>query len=112
MDKILKKAVSFQIFKCVYSRIIKCDIHFFNRRSTATRINDKVLGSYEPLSILHVKTLKMVISTSVWNAQHPNAGQNIQHPPIKKVPYLYDNYTSARRRYAPHDVAMKNENKI
>ena len=25
------------------------------------------------------KTLKMVISTSVWSAWHPNAGQNIQH---------------------------------
>ena len=23
--------------------------------------------------------LKMTISTSVWGAQHPNAGQNIQH---------------------------------
>ena len=26
------------------------------------------------------KTLKMTISTSVWSAQHPNAGQNIQQP--------------------------------
>ena len=25
------------------------------------------------------KKLEMLISTSVWNAQHPNAGQNIQH---------------------------------
>ena len=23
--------------------------------------------------------LKMTISTSIWSAQHPNAGQNIQH---------------------------------
>ena len=28
---------------------------------------------------LPLKTLKMKISTSVWGAQHPNAGQNIQH---------------------------------
>ena len=29
------------------------------------------------------KTLKMTISTSVWSAQHPNAGQNIQHTHVR-----------------------------
>ena len=28
------------------------------------------------------KTLKITISTSVWRAQHPNAGRNIQHATI------------------------------
>ena len=32
------------------------------------------------LSCFAEKTLKMTILTSVWNAQHPNTGQNIQHP--------------------------------
>ena len=29
-------------------------------------------------SFLSLKTLKMTISTSIWSAQHPNAGWNIQ----------------------------------
>ena len=29
-------------------------------------------------SFLPLKTLKMTISTSIWSAQHPNAGRNIQ----------------------------------
>ena len=32
------------------------------------------------LSFLPLKTQKITISTSVWSAQHPKAGQNIQHP--------------------------------
>ena len=30
-------------------------------------------------SFLAQKMLKMTISTSVWGAQHPSAGRNIQH---------------------------------
>ena len=30
--------------------------------------------------VLQLKMLKMTISTSVWHAQQPNAGQNIQQP--------------------------------
>ena len=30
------------------------------------------------------KMLKMTISTSVWSAQHPNAGQNLQQPPLPR----------------------------
>ena len=31
------------------------------------------------LSFLPLKTLKKTISTSIWSAQHPNTGKNIQH---------------------------------
>ena len=31
------------------------------------------------------KTLKKPISTSVWSAQHPNAGQNIQQTGVDAV---------------------------
>ena len=31
-----------------------------------------------------------IFSTSVWGAQHPNTGQNIQHPPVS----LYSSYAS------------------
>ena len=39
--------------------------------------------TYVPLFIniafKHKKTVKIDISTSIWSAQHPDAGQNIQH---------------------------------
>ena len=44
------------------------------------------------LSFFAAKTLKMNISTSVWSAQHPHAGWNIQHLWLFKG-YLFDDVT-------------------
>ena len=55
----------------------------FDERFGAKKI--RFLLSFTPkrllftfFSFLAQKTLKMKISTSMWGAQHPNAGQNIQ----------------------------------
>ena len=41
-------------------------------------------------SFLPLKMLKMTISTSVWQGQHPKAGQNIQHlGPAHKFTFIY-----------------------
>ena len=40
------------------------------------------------------KTLKMVILTSVWSAQHPNAGRNMQH--LTKFKLWFENVTYLR----------------
>ena len=39
------------------------------------------------LAFLAQKILQMTISTSVWSAQHPNDGQNIQHLCTLKVSF-------------------------
>ena len=40
------------------------------------------------VKLLSKKTLKMTISTSIWGAQNPNAGRNIQHTPLKRIKEL------------------------
>ena len=39
------------------------------------------------LFFLFFATLKMTILTRVWNAQHPNAGRNIQQLPFWQLSY-------------------------
>ena len=40
------------------------------------------------VKLLSEKTLKMTITTSIWGAQNPNAGRNIQHTPPKRIKEL------------------------
>ena len=46
------------------------------------------------LRFFAAKMLKMTILTSVWHAQHPNAGQNIQHKTPQDYPGLRTDHNS------------------
>ena len=51
------------------------------------------------LNLLKQKTLKITISTSVWGAgaQHPNAGQNIQHLVVLQGNIGFRHYTENKK---------------
>ena len=60
---------------------------FGNKQSTSVMVQTKIKLFFAEFCCKFLaffrgfaaKTLKMAISTSVWSAQHPNAGQSIQH---------------------------------
>ena len=84
---------------CNRKKIIQACIHLFKKNTYITHFfgNKTVEQRFGAILKMHVfwkilmqiscfflavclaqKTLKMTISASVWSAQHPNAGQNIQ----------------------------------
>ena len=48
-------------------------------------------------SFLPLKTLKMTISTSIWGAQHPNAGRNIQQQVSKNIILVFKFHWQIRK---------------
>ena len=49
------------------------------------RLFENFAANYMFFLLFSTKTLKMTISTSVWSAQHPNAGRNIQQTLIRNI---------------------------
>ena len=60
---------------------------YFNHRLGAAHL--KSWAKYAFSMFLVVKMLKNNISTSVWSAQHPNTGQNLQH--LQTVDIFFQN---------------------
>ena len=51
------------------------------RKSLSFALEDRFIVHFtDALKFFAAKMLKITILTSVWRAQHPNTGRNIQHP--------------------------------
>ena len=57
------------------------------------------------------KTLKMTISTSVWSAQQPNTGRNIQHPGVRFSDAFYNEVVHELSVKSYFEMHLKNLNK-
>ena len=78
-----------------------------SKKHVFAKFSCKFLAFY---SFLQLKMMKITISTSVWGAQHPNAGQNIQQLRVKFT--KKKSTTSAKTSWHFSNVKFAQERKL